>query len=81
MQECHQRIIGHHNPNALIRGLMVQRMMTGRVFSGTNTARRTESNTVALTMRPSLLGGTTGGAINRATLNQKKKSEAIGSIT
>jgi hypothetical protein len=56
-------------------------MITGRYFFGTNTPREMERNKVALTMRPSLLGGTTGGAINRTTLNQKKKSEAIGSIT
>jgi hypothetical protein len=52
---------------------MVQCMMTRRFFSGANTARKIERNTVALTMWPSLLGGNNRRCINRATLNPKEK--------
>jgi hypothetical protein len=50
IQKCGYRISGHHNPKSPSMDLMVQCMMTGRFFSGTNTARKTERNTVALTM-------------------------------
>jgi hypothetical protein len=49
-------------------------------FSVGTPLRKTAQNKVALTTQSKSVGGTTGGVINRATLNQKKKSEAIGSI-